>query len=149
MIDLKIYCHAVMGSSVPKNTTAPAFVLTMNRISRWSELFVHQPFYQLVGTGVQIVLTICNGMIYQCPEVAYIEHFNKKFNKNLKRTAADALDIYQDITAKDIFNFLSRPIPFCRYCDTVTLKPYHEEFNDQGAWMISKGDISDWIDTVL
>lgn len=56
------------------------------------------------------------GKIYPCAVLAYIKHFNKKFNQNFPTSENDSIDIYQAKSFAEITQFLSRPIPFCRYC---------------------------------
>jgi organic radical activating enzyme len=54
--------------------------------------------------------------LYPCVCAAYIDRFNKKFKKDLEITENDYLDIYAIDDANTIFEFLTKPIPFCRYC---------------------------------
>ncbi|MDR1207712.1 MAG: radical SAM protein [Rickettsiales bacterium] len=78
-----------------------------------------------------------HGKLYMCPIVAYIKYFNDHFGKNLKVLPEDWLDIYAPIAAKDVFEFLSRPIPFCRYCDTGRCTVGH-------PWRRSEKNIKEW-----
>jgi len=57
------------------------------------------------------------GKLYMCAIVAYIKYFNEYFGRDLKTLPRDFIDIHDgNVTADDIFEFLSKPIPFCRYC---------------------------------
>ena len=56
------------------------------------------------------------GRLYTCTVAPNIEHFNKYFKTNLPALDEDSIDIYKAITAQEIYNFLCKPIPFCRYC---------------------------------
>lgn len=62
-------------------------------------------------------VTLHDGKIYTCSLPTGIKHFNKYFNKNLKVVDADGIDIYSAKSFKEILEFVSKPIPFCRYCD--------------------------------
>ena len=56
-----------------------------------------------------------DGKFYVCPQVAYINIFNKYFDVNLEATDKDYVDIY-NCSLNDIYNYINNPIPFCRYC---------------------------------
>ena len=58
-----------------------------------------------------------NGNIYRCCVSGNIEHFNKYFNKQFKITDLDYVNIYNVKDYSEILEFLSRPIPFCGYCN--------------------------------
>lgn len=57
------------------------------------------------------------GKIYTCNIRAYADLFCDKFGVNMHFSNEDYIEIYQDITQDEIFEFLSKPIPFCRYCN--------------------------------
>jgi hypothetical protein len=77
------------------------------------------------------------GKLYPCPISAYAGHFNRRFGQNLTYASDDGIDIYSDITGQDIFNFLAKPIPFCRYCDMQKLAV--------SPWRMSKQEISEYL----
>ncbi|MDR2019706.1 MAG: radical SAM protein, partial [Treponema sp.] len=82
-------------------------------------------------------IQLVDGKLYTCAVIAYIKYFNAYFNKNLQVTEADYIDIYKAESIKEIFGFLSKPMPFCRYCNikkTVL----------QIKWGVSKKEISEW-----
>ncbi len=78
------------------------------------------------------------GKIYGCCISAYIKHFNKFFNKNLKVSDKDGIDIYKVKNINQVMEFLSKPYPFCRYCNAknqvIGLK-----------WKTSDRKIEEWI----
>lgn len=78
------------------------------------------------------------GKIYTCSTVAYINHFEKKFNVNLERTVNDYIDVYSCNDIKEIIDYLNKPIDFCRFCD-VDNRKYKLD------WGVSKGDIDEWV----
>lgn len=58
-----------------------------------------------------------NGRLYPCSFASNIHHFCKKFNAPyLNEVPEDSIDIFTN-TRKEIFEFLTHPIPMCRYCD--------------------------------
>ncbi|TLD88696.1 radical SAM protein [Helicobacter sp. MIT 05-5294] len=75
--------------------------------------------------------------IYHCSFSGHIEHFNQKFNQNLQITSQDYIALTPNTAYREILDFLSRPIPFCRYCDTT-------KWQHIGEWRTSKKDISEY-----
>lgn len=78
-----------------------------------------------------------HGKIFPCPTVAHIEKFNKAFKLNLNVDKSDYIDIYNVKNLDEIMFFLTRPIPFCRYCNTPAIT--------QDEWGISHKDIKEWV----
>lgn len=77
------------------------------------------------------------GKLFTCTVVPNIGHFNKYFNMNLATSASDSIDIYKAQSAQEIFEFLSKPIPFCRYC-------YVDKRTSENPWKRSSKDIKEW-----
>jgi MoaA/NifB/PqqE/SkfB family radical SAM enzyme len=77
-----------------------------------------------------------DGKLYQCPTSAYISVFNEYFSRNLELSEKDYIDIYKVNSMDEIFEFLRRPVPFCRFC-----------VNNYAAfpWKTSKKEISEWV----
>ena len=80
-----------------------------------------------------------HGKLYSCWKPAYIKHFNKKFNKNIKVTEQDYIDIYKAKDFSEISEFLTKATPFCKYCDLTKTEFY--------KWEKSKQDINEWVDS--
>lgn len=78
-----------------------------------------------------------NGKIFLCPTVAYIDHFEKKFNVKFTITDNDYIDIHSVKNIKKVLDYFNNPIDFCRYCD-VDNRTYKEK------WGKSKKDINEW-----
>ena len=57
------------------------------------------------------------GRIYMCPLSAKVEHFNTKYGHTFDIPGHDYIDIYTAQSFQEIAEFVSRPAPFCRYCD--------------------------------
>lgn len=78
-----------------------------------------------------------NGKLYGCTLLPNLETFNKYYNQDLKVTDKDYIDLYMDITADDIFDFLCNPMPGCRYCKVG-------EWTYNHKWQISQRKIEEW-----
>jgi MoaA/NifB/PqqE/SkfB family radical SAM enzyme len=78
-----------------------------------------------------------DGKLYTCVEIAYIGIFNEYFNKGLEVTEKDYIDIYKAQNKEEVFNFLNKPVPFCRYCDIMGIEQEIE-------WKKSKKEITEW-----
>lgn len=60
---------------------------------------------------------LANGKLSPCGAPFTNRHFNRYFGKEyFKISRRDYIDIYKAKDIQEIFRFLSRPIPFCRYC---------------------------------
>lgn len=81
---------------------------------------------------------LSEGKLYTCTVAPNIYRFNEKFNKNLPLSEKDYIDIYKAKDEKEILNFLSNPIPFCKYCD-IKNRIYEIQ------WSRSKQNITEWI----
>jgi MoaA/NifB/PqqE/SkfB family radical SAM enzyme len=78
-----------------------------------------------------------HGRLYTCTVAPHARHFNKSFNKNLRESAEDSIDIYNAVSIKEIMEFLARPIPFCRYCNVSARSFDH-------PWRRSEKNICEW-----
>lgn len=81
--------------------------------------------------------TLKHGKMFTCSTIPHIEHYNKYFNKNLIVSNSDYIDIYKAKEKKEILEFLSKPVPFCRYCN-VDNRKYSFDFEK------SNKDINEW-----
>ena len=82
-------------------------------------------------------ITLKNGRIYTCTVAPNIEHFNKHFGYNIPLTERDGIDIYKAKSVEEILEFISKPIPFCKYCNVNGRTFGHK-------WEISKKDVNEW-----
>jgi MoaA/NifB/PqqE/SkfB family radical SAM enzyme len=80
---------------------------------------------------------LSDGKLYPCCGIPPVHIFNKYFNKNLIVSDADSIDIYAAENMEQIFDFLCKPVPFCRYCDW-------ERCDTQIPWHTSSRQISEW-----
>lgn len=58
-----------------------------------------------------------NGVLYTCNIRAYIDLFIQKYNIDFDLSEKDGISIYDAESATEIMEYLSNPIPFCKYCD--------------------------------
>lgn len=80
---------------------------------------------------------VMEGKFYGCPfSCQSYRIFNKKFDKNLRMTEKDYLDIYKVQDMQELFEFSAKPRPYCRYCSGIDR--WHE-------WERTKKDISEWV----
>ncbi|ENI6369156.1 4Fe-4S cluster-binding domain-containing protein, partial [Campylobacter jejuni] len=63
-----------------------------------------------------IRIQIKDGIVYPCPIVANIKYFNSYFKQNLQISNRDYLELKKITSYDEILNFISKPLPFCRYC---------------------------------
>ena len=84
------------------------------------------------------VATLRHGKLYPCPIRAYAEYFNNAFNKNLKLSEEDCIDIYKAQSYEELYSFVASRIPFCRYCDIRGRR--------QVEWAQSKRELSEYVD---
>ncbi|EMG0991604.1 4Fe-4S cluster-binding domain-containing protein [Campylobacter jejuni] len=57
-----------------------------------------------------------DGKLFTCTFLAHVQHFNKKYGNHFEVCEFDFIDIYKAKDYQEILFFLSKPIPFCRYC---------------------------------
>lgn len=95
------------------------------------------PFQSFIGCTLNQCAQLYEGKLYPS---AYIEHFNKHFSQNLQITSLDFIDIHKpNLAYQEILNFMAKPLPFCRYCDTM-------KWQHIGEWKDSKKDISEYLE---
>ncbi|MFA7689101.1 MAG: radical SAM protein [Bacilli bacterium] len=79
-----------------------------------------------------------DGRIYPCQLAHNIKIYNKYFSKSFKQSKKDYIDIYKVKDEKEIYQFLTKPIPFCRYCDFIR--------KDKIEWGMHVKGNNDWSD---
>lgn len=83
-------------------------------------------------------VTLKNGKMYPCATAAHASRLKKYFNLNIHLSEKDGVDIYAVKSGDDLFEKLSRPVPFCKYCD-ITDKRIACDFG------ISRKDRYEWL----
>jgi MoaA/NifB/PqqE/SkfB family radical SAM enzyme len=67
-------------------------------------------------------ITLREGKLYPCPIIPHSVYFSTFFNKDLIIAKDDSIDIYAVQNFSEISEFLSRNVPFCRYCSVSKRK---------------------------
>jgi hypothetical protein len=83
-------------------------------------------------------ISLEDGRLSTCSRISYIRHFNKYFNMEFPVSGEDYIDIYKAKNMDEIFAFLCKPAPFCRFCNIKGKVP-------DLKWGISKKDITEWV----
>ena len=94
----------------------------------------YKPFSRVSCTNINIY----KGKLYICPIVSNSRYFSNYFKKNLEVTESDYLTIKEIKSIDEIKEFISKPTPFCRYCNIAD-----RTFNNK--WDVSKKDINEWV----
>jgi hypothetical protein len=81
---------------------------------------------------------LMEGKLYSCTVAPNVRHFNKRFGTRMELEDGDFLDIHSVKKAPELFQFLSSPKPFCRYCDVSNRLYGHE-------WERSRQEINEWV----
>lgn len=83
-------------------------------------------------------INIINGKLYMCPICANIKYFNKYFNKDCIVDDNDFLRVRSIKDVGEIEDFVSKPSPFCRYCNV-------KDRTFDNKWDISQKKIEEWV----
>jgi len=78
-----------------------------------------------------------DGNIYMCAAPTYVHKLNEYFNQNFHVSDKDRINIYKINGSDDIAKFLTKPTPFCRYCDLKNMKfgiPWDKSCKDLCEW---------------
>lgn len=79
-----------------------------------------------------------NGRIFMCPCCAYVHKINEFFSKNFIIQKEDYLEVKKIKNIQEILQYLSNPIPFCRYCDV-------DKRSFKNKWSTSLKDKGEWL----
>jgi len=82
-----------------------------------------------------------NGKIYLCPHIAYIEYFNKYFNKNIQLNETDYIDLNDINSFEELIEKIHNAKPnFCyQYCNY-----YDRNHPINGIWKQTKKSIDEF-----
>lgn len=82
-------------------------------------------------------VTLRDHRLYPCAYSAYSDILRERFDLDeLSTTDSDSIAIDGDATPWEVFDFLCRPVPWCRFCDVDHVTTYQ--------WGHSKGEITEW-----
>lgn len=79
-----------------------------------------------------------NNLIYSCPRVPNICFFNNEYGYDLPINEGDFLQLSNVSSIDEIFSFLEKPKPFCKYCNTSKLI-------NNIPWSTHDNNVNDWI----
>ena len=85
-------------------------------------------------------VTLRNGRLYPCSTAGCINRFSKRFGEIIPETSEDSIDIFEAKNTREILNFLSKPIPMCRYCDVK-----NRTKNNPWSYGKDAGEITEWL----
>ena len=82
-----------------------------------------------------------NGKIYLCSHIAYIDYFNKYFNKNIQLNETDYIDLDDVSSFEELVEKINNVRPnFCyRYCNY-----YDDNHPKNGKWKRTEKDINEF-----
>lgn len=90
--------------------------------------------------GVNNCVIIRDGRLYPCAYVAYSDIFTERFGiEGMEPTDDDSISLFEGHDPYEIYAFLCRPVPWCRFCDVDAVSTYQ--------WGRSKRTIDEWVDT--
>lgn len=78
-----------------------------------------------------------DGCLYPCTVAPNSTNFSKYFKKDMPLSEDDCVNIHNAKSGKQILKLLSKPIPFCRYCNVKAR-------TTNIPWDFSKKDINEW-----
>lgn len=82
--------------------------------------------------------TLKHGKLYICPMAAHAHILKKRFNLDIELSPDNGIDIYKAKNDYEIMEYLTHPIPFCRYCNIHDMEYGH-------TYGISKRTPDEWI----
>lgn len=65
---------------------------------------------------------LSEGKIFPCQLACNIKFYNKIADFSLPEEKENYIDIFKVKNANEIYKFLAKPIPFCRFCDFINIK---------------------------
>lgn len=117
-----------------------------NQSDKERDLFIIRPVNLAGDSNININFGICphsvdcitlsHGRLYTCCFAPHVHHFSNFFRKDILITDSDSVDIYGELSAKEILRRLAEPIPACRYCNLSG------KFVE---WGISGKKIDEWV----
>lgn len=84
-------------------------------------------------------ITLKHGRLYTCVMSAHLHHLKEYFGlEKIHISERNSIDIYEAKSAEEISEFLTRPIPICRYCKITKEKKYV-------PFQVSKKCLDEWL----
>lgn len=87
--------------------------------------------------GVNNCVIIRDGRLYPCAYIAYIDILKQKYDlEGMEPTAEDSISIFEDHDPYEIFDFLCKPVPWCKHCNIDAVSTYQ--------WDRSQRSLDEW-----
>lgn len=83
-------------------------------------------------------ITLRHGKLYTCSIRPYSHYFNEVFNQQLELSEDDCIDIYKANSYEELAEFMTKRIPFCRYCDIAHRRTF--------KWARSERTMDEYVD---
>jgi hypothetical protein len=83
-------------------------------------------------------ISLKDGKLSTCCLPLLVDHFNNYFGTSMEASTEDYIDIYKVDNINEIYNFLCKPIPFCRFCKV-------KDWEIGIEWGTSKKEITEWV----
>lgn len=131
LLENKNVSYSFVGSTATKDKTTHK--LSLDELGRQDPEYSYNNCFHSVKC-----YQYYNGKLYMCPCCAYIDKVNKYFNKNFIVNEKDYLEISKIENVEQILDFLSNPIPFCKYCDV-------DKRTFKSQWSISSKKEEEWL----
>lgn len=119
---IKVDYDALIEELIQRGIEVDFFASTTEPMSEFQSIALDikgecDPVESFRGCGFANRCTVVvDGRMYPCPIVQNAHFFSDSFGYQLKIENKDYIDIYKT-DENETLQFLSRPIPFCRYCD--------------------------------
>lgn len=82
-------------------------------------------------------ITLRNGKLYTCCTIPFAYYLKQYFDLPIEILPDNGIDIYIANNIEDILMFLSRPVPFCKYCD-------FDHRREDIPWGLSNKELDEW-----
>lgn len=85
-----------------------------------------------------------DGKLYPCTIAGCVYKLNNYYNVNFEVSENDCLCIDAETTLEDVYEFLGKPVSFCKYC---MVSQWYDD-NNRFKWTESKKDKHEWINCI-
>lgn len=108
----------------------------------FSAKMAHKPIFDINDSFYKChqrkdCLSLVDGKLYPCSVASRIHILNEKYGVNYPTD--NYLDIYKATSNQELVDFVSSPVPLCKFCGMPVKEP--------AKWQLSKRDKDEWIFT--
>ena len=106
----------------------------------FSAKMAHKPIFDINDSFYKChqrkdCLSLVDGKLYPCSVASRIHILNEKYGVNYPTD--NYLDIYKATSNQELVDFVSSPVPLCKFCGMPVKEP--------AKWQLSKRDKDEWI----